>query len=114
MSYMLILIVCVLTTAGQWCQKRAADRWQQQPCSWSRKLVDPWLMVALACLGSGLLLWLLVLHSLPLNRAYPMLSLNFVLITLLARLVWNERMTGRHLLGVGCIVVGVVLVGVSA
>lgn len=114
MFYFLILVVCLLTTAGQWCQKRAAERWQLAPCSLWQKLFDPWLVAALASMGIGLLMWLVVLHGLPLNRAYPMLSLNFVLITLVAHLVWKEPMSRRHLAGIGCIVLGVILVGVTA
>ncbi|MGL4270779.1 MAG: EamA family transporter, partial [Pseudomonas paracarnis] len=41
----------------------------------------------------------------------PMLSLNFVLVTLMARFVFHEPIDARHWLGVGLVIAGVVLLG---
>jgi undecaprenyl phosphate-alpha-L-ara4N flippase subunit ArnE len=49
-----------------------------------RRHILTWLGLALACLGLGMLFWLLVLQSIPVGIAYPMLSLNFVWVTLAA------------------------------
>lgn len=62
-------------------------------------------------LGLGLLVWLLVLQRLEVGVAYPMLSLNFVLITLVARFVFHESIDRRHWLGVALVIGGVVLLG---
>ncbi|PLO71495.1 4-amino-4-deoxy-L-arabinose-phospho-UDP flippase, partial [Klebsiella michiganensis] len=43
--------------------------------------------------------------------AYPMLSLNFVWVTLAAWGIWREPVARRHWLGVGLIVVGIVILG---
>lgn len=43
--------------------------------------------------------------------AYPMLSLNFVLVTLMAHFVFHEHIDGRHWLGVALVIGGVVLLG---
>ncbi len=67
--------------------------------------------LALAALGAGMALWLLVLQRLPVGVAYPMLSLNFVWVTLAARFVWRERVTARHAVGVLLIIIGIVLLG---
>jgi undecaprenyl phosphate-alpha-L-ara4N flippase subunit ArnE len=61
--------------------------------------------------GLGLLVWLLVLQRLEVGIAYPMLSLNFVLITLVARFVFHETIDRRHWLGVALVIGGVVLLG---
>ena len=61
--------------------------------------------------GLGLLVWLLVLQRLEVGIAYPMLSLNFVLVTLVARFVFHEPVDGRHWLGVALVIGGVVLLG---
>lgn len=47
----------------------------------------------------GMLLWLRLLQQLPLSVAYPMLSFNFVLVTLAAQLFYSEKATLRHWLG---------------
>ncbi|MCP0683384.1 hypothetical protein KU626_23860, partial [Salmonella enterica subsp. enterica serovar Mbandaka] len=44
-----------------------------------------WLGLALICMGAAMVLWLLVLQTLPVGIAYPMLSLNFVWVTLAGR-----------------------------
>ena len=54
---------------------------------------------------------LLVLQRLEVGIAYPMLSLNFVLVTLMARFVFHEHIDGRHWLGVALVIGGVVLLG---
>ncbi len=72
-----------------------------------------WLGMALLCLGCGMLLWLSVLQSIPVSIAYPMLSLNFVWVTLAGWGIWHEPVARRHWLGVGLIVVGIVILGTS-
>ena len=46
--------------------------------------------------------------------AYPMLSLNFVLITLVARYLFKEHIDLRHWCGVGLVIAGVALLGQHA
>ena len=56
-------------------------------------------------------LWLLVLQRLEVGIAYPMLSLNFVLITLIARFVFREPIDRQHWIGVALVIGGVALLG---
>ena len=44
--------------------------------------------------GLGMAIWLLALRTLPVGEAYPMLSLNFVRVTLAARFVSMSRSAG--------------------
>jgi len=111
MSLLLLMAVCVLTCLGQIAQKYAVESWRGQPSGWDRTLRSPWLWLALVALGAGLLVWLLVLQRLEVGIAYPMLSLNFVLITLVARFVFHETIDRRHWLGVALVMGGVVLLG---
>lgn len=111
MSLLLILAACLLTCLGQIAQKYAVEDWRGRPTGWAEKLRTPWLWLALAALGAGLLVWLLVLQRLEVGLAYPMLSLNFVLITLIARFVFHEVIDRRHWLGVALVIGGVFLLG---
>lgn len=111
MSYLLILLSSLLSCAGQLCQKQAVCG---EPHGSPRRHFLRWLALALLCLGGALLLWLLVLRTLPVSVAYPMLSLNYVLVLLAARFIWHERLTWRHLLGITLIMAGIVLLGVNA
>ncbi len=70
-----------------------------------------WLGLALACLGLAMVLWLLVLQNVPVGIAYPMLSLNFVWVTLAAVKLWHEPVSPRHWCGVAFIIGGIVILG---
>lgn len=111
MMYGLIILVCLLTCAGQLCQKQAVECWKTKPYRWQQKLFHPWLISGLFSMGVGMLLWLIVLKFVPLNRAYPMLSLNFVLVTLASHFWFKEASHWRHWFGIACIMAGVILVG---
>ncbi len=114
MNSLLILIVCVLTCAGQLCQKKAVERWRGKALPWKSKLVDVWFLAAVASLGLGMLVWLQVLRVVPLNIAYPMLSFNVVLVTLASQYLFKEKTTLRGWLGISAIVLGIILLGLGA
>lgn len=114
MTALLLAGVCLLTCFGQIAQKLAVESWRGRDLGSLAKLFSPWLLLAMACLGLGLLLWLLVLQRLPVGLAYPMLSLNFVLVTLAARYLFREPVDGRHWLGIALIGGGVALLGLQS
>ncbi|CDF86048.1 hypothetical protein PKB_4724 [Pseudomonas knackmussii B13] len=96
MTALLLAIACLLTCLGQIAQKLAVESWSAREHSALQKILSPWLLLAIACLGFGLLAWLLVLQRLPVGIAYPMLSINFVLVTLAARYLFREPVDARH------------------
>jgi len=108
-SFLLVIIVSVLTCMGQLFQKQAVEHWRLYPMGWQGKLLTGWLWAAVACLGLGMLVWLLVLQQLDVSIAYPMLSLNFVLVTLASQIWFNEPTDLRHWAGIVLIIVGIVL-----
>ena len=114
MTWLLIAAVCLLTSLGQVAQKLAVSGWRRRPTNLGGKVRSPWLWVALVSMGLALLLWLMVLQRLEVGVAYPMLSLNFVLVTLVARYVLAEPTDGRHWLGVALIVAGVAAMGLAS
>ncbi|EJS1836329.1 4-amino-4-deoxy-L-arabinose-phosphoundecaprenol flippase subunit ArnE [Salmonella enterica] len=65
-------------------------------------------------MGAAMVLWLLVLQTLPVGIAYPMLSLNFVWVTLAAWKIWHEQVPPRHWLGVALIISGIIILGSAA
>lgn len=114
MTALLLACACLLTCLGQIAQKLAVESWRRGERSALEKLLTPWLLLAVACLGGGLLAWLLVLQRLPVGIAYPMLSVNFVLVTLAARYLFDEPVDARHWLGILLIGGGVALLGGQA
>ena len=111
MTWLWLVLASLLTCAGQLCQKQAT-----RPAKTGRRGANIvlWLGLALLALGCGMLVWLVVLQRLPVGVAYPMLSLNFVLVTLLASRLFGEHIDARHWFGVALIVGGVALLGMHA
>ncbi|WP_312069912.1 4-amino-4-deoxy-L-arabinose-phosphoundecaprenol flippase subunit ArnE [Lelliottia nimipressuralis] len=103
-------LASLLSCAGQLCQKQATR--PAKDGGRGRHIVF-WLGLALLALGVGMVLWLMVLQRLPVGIAYPMLSLNFVWVTLAATAFWREKIAFHHWLGVGLIMAGIVLLGGS-
>jgi len=105
-----LLLASLLSCAGQLCQKQAT---YASPSGRRGRHIVLWLGLALLALGSGMALWLVVLQRLPVGIAYPMLSLNFVWVTLAAKFIWHEPVSRRHWLGVGLIILGILVLGGS-
>ncbi|PWW02977.1 4-amino-4-deoxy-L-arabinose-phosphoundecaprenol flippase subunit ArnE [Mangrovibacter plantisponsor] len=101
-----IIIASLLSCLGQLCQKQAAC---VPSGSAGRHRAWLWLFVALVAMGLGLLVWLVVLQSVPVGLAYPMMSLNFIWVSLAAHWIWGERLTRRHWLGILLIILGIIL-----
>lgn len=107
MNLLLILLVSLLSCAAQLCQKQAAlVSLRHDKCG-----LILWVGLSLLLLGVAMLLWLAVLKAVPVSVAYPMLSLNFVLVAVAARVIWRETFTLRQWIGTGIIVMGVALMG---
>ncbi|WP_421506864.1 4-amino-4-deoxy-L-arabinose-phosphoundecaprenol flippase subunit ArnE [Erwinia rhapontici] len=104
MNMLLIVLASLLSCGGQLCQKQATVRE-------GRRHFLVWLAASILLLGMALLVWLRVLQTVPVGVAYPMLSLNFIFVTLAARWLWQEAISWRHGLGIVLIVAGVAVMG---
>ncbi len=110
MAGLCLFLASLLSSLGQLCQKQATHA---APAGRRGRHRALWLGLALAMLGFAMLLWLMVLQRLPVGIAYPMLSLNFVWVTLGARFIWQEPVSVRHWCGVGLIMAGIAILGSS-
>lgn len=110
MSLLLILLASLLSCSGQLCQKQAA----QHGLLKGKSHLLFWLGLSVLLLGLAMAVWLVVLQTVPVGVAYPMLSLNFIFVVLAARWWWKEPVSGRHWLGIALIVVGVAVMGAYA
>lgn len=107
MNLLLIMLVSLLSCAAQLCQKQAATLGARQ----GKKHLLMWIALSLLLLGVAMLVWLWVLRLVPVSVAYPMLSINFVLVAVAARLIWQESYTLQQWIGTLAIVAGVALIG---
>jgi len=76
-------------------------------------LTVPWLWAALAGYGLSVVVWLVGLSRVPVNQAYPLLSIGYVINIGLAWWLLGEVPNVQRVLGIAVIVCGVVLVARS-
>ncbi len=113
LDYGLVLLSLLLTTGAQVLQKLGADRAAVAAGGGPfirRLLLRREIWWAVLCLAAGTALWLVVLYRMEVSRAFPFLSLGFVLVMLVSRHYLKETVTATRWLGVGLIVAGIVLV----
>ncbi len=108
----LLILVSLLTCLGQLCQKQAVMCWQKE-VPYKGISMAMWLFSAILLLGIGMIFWLRLLQFLPLSIAYPMLSINFVVVTLMGQFLYREKVGLKHWLGVLAIMVGILLMSLS-
>jgi drug/metabolite transporter (DMT)-like permease len=83
---------------------------------WQRALdllVVPSLWYALGAYALSIVVWLVGLSRVPVNQAYPLLSLGYVINIGLAWWLLGEVPNAQRVAGIGVIVLGVVLVARS-
>lgn len=102
----------VVIAAGQILFKRAAGQiGTAQGTSWIldvARLPTMWLAVALY--AAATLLWVRILTTVPLSRAYPFMALAFVIVPAAGYFLFSESITVRQAIGTALIVAGVVVV----
>lgn len=65
--------------------------------------------IAISIYGAATLIWIYVLRTMPLTKAYPYMALSFVLVPLFGVLLFSEQVRPMYLLGSGLIVLGVIV-----
>ena len=74
----------------------------------------PTMWAAVALYAGATLLWVRILTTVPLSRAYPFAALAFVLVPAAGYLLFHEPITIRYAVGVTFIVIGVVIAAGAA
>ncbi len=116
MNDALLLLAVALLGSSQVLQKVGATRrlaGKRRPVEWVGALFSPELLAAIGCLLVGTALWLLVLYSMDVSRAFPFLSLGTVLVVGASRVFLGEPVPPRRWIGVGLIALGIALVATS-
>ncbi|MDT9587124.1 MAG: 4-amino-4-deoxy-L-arabinose-phosphoundecaprenol flippase subunit ArnE [Candidatus Arsenophonus melophagi] len=108
--FLLLLSVSLLTCFGHLCQKQAVVCWCRLPAK--KSLALKWLIMAAILLALSMLFWLKLLQVLPLSIAYPMLSINFVIITLIGQYIYQEKISMKHWTGLFLIMLGIILLNI--
>lgn len=67
-------------------------------------------MVALGIYGVATLVWIYLLRSIELSKAYPFMALSFVVVPLAAAVFYGETIAPAYYLGLLLIVSGIVVI----
>jgi len=111
-EYLLIALVVALTSVGQVLQKLGADRGLKDASSFRQSVAAlfQWeIILAVICLASAVAVWLVVLYMMDVSKAFPFISLGFVVVLLSARFYLQEFIPWNRWLGVVFIVAGISL-----
>ncbi len=108
----LIALCVLLVTAGQLCFRTGArgSAGEEQPRSVLSTAGRPITLLGLVCFVGFFATWMLVLNKLDLGKAYPLMSMDYVLVTLCSALFLKEQVRRRRWFGVAFIVLGVALI----
>jgi drug/metabolite transporter (DMT)-like permease len=71
--------------------------------------LNPYLLGGLVLYGSLTLLWIWILRSVPLSKAYPFVALSFLFTPLLSKLVLGESLSTGYFAGLFLIAAGVIV-----
>ena len=63
------------------------------------------------CLLSRGFLWIFIIRRMRLVFAYPVMSLNYILVLLVSHIFFHEEVVSTNLLGAGFITAGVIFIG---
>jgi multidrug transporter EmrE-like cation transporter len=111
-----ISIAC--DVVGQVFFKLGADRLSARAHSsaltFSRALLrERWLLAGIATFAVETIIWLRILSLCPLSIAFPIAALNFIGVTLAARVIFAETISAAQWVGCGLVTVGVAVLAAA-
>jgi len=111
-SWIKLLAFQLILSSGQVLFKQVANSAHAESgVRWLQALAaHPLMWLALSLYAGATLLWVNILETLPLSRAYPVMALAFLLVPLAGVVFFDERLDARYWLGVVLIMGGVILV----
>lgn len=115
-GYLFMLVTVAFTTYGNLIFKWRVDVAGDMPGGWSGRLSwfgnlvsSPWIWSSFIAGGSAALAYLLALQRLELSRAYPVMSLSFVLVLIFSALLFSEALTAPKVIGIALIFAGLIV-----
>lgn len=116
MKWVLIIITVLLTSYSQLILKWRLEQFPAIPDPFMEKLMfyfykifDPFIFTSFFAAFLGSLTYMMALNKLELTVAYPMMSLSYVLVIIASYFLMNEPINLSKVIGVICILTGVVL-----
>lgn len=115
----LLVVALLLGAAGQLTMKYSLNTFKAKhgdefegPATLFRALFTWGVLAGLACYVLSTVLYIRLMWGIPLSLLYPMVALNYVFVTLLARLFLGEKCPSIRLVGLALIIAGVTVYAV--
>lgn len=115
-TILMVFVTCVLSTCGQLCLKISVNTIGRMGLHdigklgvmFGKLLSMPlvWLGLVFYVLGSAL--WVVILSRVNLNVAYPLISMNFILVILAAWLFLGETLSYQRIIAIAIICCGII------
>jgi len=117
-KYLYVLGTILFTTYGQLIIKWRMSSIQLQSDNIIQKffslakviIIDPYVLSGFFAAFIASLCWMSALQKLQLNVAYPMMSISFIMVFILSSFIFHERVSYIQIVGLACILLGVILV----
>ena len=79
-----------------------------------RIMLHPSVIAGLTTYSLATVLWIKLLQSVPLSRAYPYASLAFILVPIASALCFGEELKWQYIFGMVLIMTGIIVIGYSS
>ncbi|MEA1911472.1 MAG: hypothetical protein U9N32_07335 [Spirochaetota bacterium] len=76
-------------------------------------IINIYSLLSYICLICRGFIWIIIIRRMRLVFAYPVMSLNYILVLLVSHLIFNEEIVSTNLIGAGLIGLGVILIGLG-
>lgn len=120
MAYFFIVLTILMTVYGQLILKWQVSQFPtlvSAPFSLTNiveLLLKPWVISGFVAAFGASLCWMAAISRMPLSKAYPFMSVNFVIVAVLAAWLFREELDAYKITGTLIIVFGVFVVSRSA
>lgn len=119
-NFLMIFFCVLLGVAGQLSLKhgmgsvgRFVPEVSQMVSTFARAFSNPFVVSGFFLYGISSLVWMVILSRVPLSLAYPMISIGYVLVVVLSKVILKEDVSAVRFAGTLVICAGVVLVSRS-
>lgn len=103
-----------LGAAGQILLKLAVNRLGEINLGWPHTIntiihifTNLWIIGGILCFVSSMLLWIKVISDMELSRAYPTVSLSYLIVFVLSVILFNESVNSGKVVGLILVAAGV-------
>lgn len=113
-NLMVLFSSIILGALGQVLLKLGVNRIGQIDLSWPSLLhtllnifTNLWVITGIFCFVSSMILWIKVISNMELSKAYPSVSLSYIIVFLISIFIFNETASSSKIVGLILVALGV-------